>query len=391
MLKRDINHRHNSFFYRTFSNPFFKIGLAFGAILFLLMFIIFIAEQKTNSEINSFFDAFWYTLVTITTVGYGDITPDSIPGRIAGIFLLIFGVVIFAGFSGKMASVLFDRQMKQDRGLLKLQKISNHFIICGWKPEFDKILEGVLDANLTISLEKIVLINNAPSDAINAIRQDPRFTGIQYISGDFTDENILNKANIKTAERALVLSDKSENYSPLEIDSRTVLAVLTIENLNPRIYIAAELLDSKFEKHLSMAHCDEIILGNDCERQMVVSASSGTGLSNVLRELISTNDGILIEDIPNEFIGKTYKEMKQSNHGRKVLIGFLENTGNFYERRKEALKQAQKTPDMKKIVSNLQKVKLLKSNHPFLTPPDDYVISANSKAIFVKGAPNGNY
>jgi len=131
MLKRDINHRHNSFFYRTFSNPFFKIGLAFGAILFLLMFIIFIAEQKTNSEINSFFDAFWYTLVTITTVGYGDITPDSIPGRIAGIFLLIFGVVIFAGFSGKMASVLFDRQMKQDRGLLKLQKISNHFIICG--------------------------------------------------------------------------------------------------------------------------------------------------------------------------------------------------------------------------------------------------------------------
>ena len=78
-----------------------------------------------------------------------------------------------------------------------------------------------------------------------------------------------------------------------------MLAVLTIENLNPRIYIAAELLDSKFEKHLSMAHCDEIILGNDCERQMIVSASSGTGLSNVLRELISTNDGILIEDIPD--------------------------------------------------------------------------------------------
>lgn len=170
-----------------------------------------------------------------------------------------------------------------------------------------------------------------------------------------------------------------------------MLAVLTIENLNPRIYIAAELLDSKFEKHLSMAHCDEIILGNDCERQMIVSASSGTGLSNVLRELISTNDGILIEDIPNEFIGKTYKEMKQSCTDRKVLIGFLENTGNFYERRKEALEEAQKTPDMKKIVSNLQKVKLLKSNHPFLTPPDDYLISANSKAIFVKGAPNGSY
>src|SRR5574344_2940632 len=132
MLKRDINHRHNSFFYRTFSNPFFKIGLAFGAILFLLMFIIFIAEQKTNSEINTFFDAFWYTLVTITTVGYGDITPDSFIGRFAGLILLLFGAIIFAAFTGKIASILFDKQLKKDRGLIQLKKIKNHFLICGW-------------------------------------------------------------------------------------------------------------------------------------------------------------------------------------------------------------------------------------------------------------------
>jgi len=54
-----------------------------------------------------FFDSFWYTLITITTVGYGDIAPESIEGRIAGIFLLLFGVAVFGALSGKIASILF--------------------------------------------------------------------------------------------------------------------------------------------------------------------------------------------------------------------------------------------------------------------------------------------
>lgn len=101
------------------------------------MYIIFITEKDNNSKINTFFDAFWYTLITITTVGYGDITPRSFVGRFAGLILLLFGVVIFAAFSGKIASILFDKQLKKDRGLIQLKKIKNHFLICGWKPDFE--------------------------------------------------------------------------------------------------------------------------------------------------------------------------------------------------------------------------------------------------------------
>ena len=82
-------------------------------ILFMIMLIIYLTEQQTNSSINSFFDAFWYTLVTITTVGYGDITPESTIGRLAALILLIAGVAIFGAFSGKFASVLFDQQRKK--------------------------------------------------------------------------------------------------------------------------------------------------------------------------------------------------------------------------------------------------------------------------------------
>lgn len=355
--------------------------------LFIIMFIIFKSEQGTNSEINTMFDAFWYTLVTITTVGYGDITPDSVAGRIAAMVLLLVGVAIFGALSGKFASFLFDRQQKKDRGLLKMSKIKNHFLICGWKPGFEKILEGILEANAEIPIEKFVLLNDVEQSEMEKIKNHEEFKGIQYLKGDFTDEDSLLKAQIVTASRVLILADSTDNFSSLEIDSRTVLAVITIKNLNPRIYCVAEILDSKFEKHLSIAHCDEIILSADYEKSLLVQASSGKGMSNILRELISDNteSSIILVDIPDVFKGRTYKEYRVSLRTQDILIGLLENTGNFYNRRMEALAEAQKNPDMEKIVTNLKKVKTLQSNLPRFTPSDDYIIPANCKGIFIHG------
>lgn len=372
-----------------FTSSYILWGIILFLSLFILMFIIFISEQKTNSEINSIFDAIWYTLVTITTVGYGDIAPTSVIGRITAMILLIAGVAIFGALSGKFASFLFERQQKKDRGLLKMTNMKNHFLILGWKQNFSKILEGILYANPEIPAEKMVLLNNAPLSEIEVIKSDERFKNINFLHGDFTDEGTLLKAQLSTADRAVILADTSENFSTLEIDSRTVLAVITIKNLNPKIYCVAEILDTKFEKHLTLAHCDEIILSSDYEQNLLVKASAGKGMSHILRELISDDNdsGILIENIPDKFIGKPYQDFKNSLASQKdILIGLLENTGNFYKRRKEALAEAQKNPDIEKIVLNLKKVKTLKSNEPYFAPDDSYIIPSNAKAIFIHGS-----
>lgn len=392
-MKRKVKNNKSKFLQKLFEYivaPTSIFVITTSIILILIMFIIFISEKDTNSQISSIFDAFWYTLVTITTVGYGDITPESVTGRIAAMFLLLVGVAIFGALSGKFASFLFDRQQKKDKGLLKMSKMKNHFIICGWKAGFEKILEGILDANPEIPIEKFVLLNNAALSEIDRIKSLEKFKGIQYLNGDFTDEDSLHKAQIVTASRVLILADSTDNYSSLEIDSRTVLAVITIKNLNPRIYCVAEILDSKFEKHLSIAHCDEILLSADYEKSLLVQASSGKGMSNILRELISDNteSSIILEDIPEEYKGHSYKEYRTSLKTQDILIGLLENTGNFYNRRMEALAEAQKNPDMEKIVSNLKKVKTLQSNLPKLTPSDDYIIPANCKGIFIHGNNN---
>ena len=385
------NHKKkNNFFSRLFELLTSKLVIAslITILIFtVLMLIIFLSEQKTNSAINTLFDAIWYTLVTITTVGYGDITPHSILGRTSAMILLLAGVALFGALSGKFASFLFDRQQKKDRGLLKMNKIKNHFLICGWKPNFERILEGILLANPEIPPEKIILLNNSSQNEMEKIKADSRFKNINYIHGDFTDEDTLLKSQIKTAERTLILADNSENFSSLETDSRTVLAVITIKNLNPKIYCVAEIIDSKFEKHLSLAHCDEIILSADYGQNLLIQASSGKGMSHILRELISeeSDSGILICDIPQKFVGNNYGEFRLSLKTSDILIGLLENTGNFYSRRKEALAEAQKNPNVEEVVSNLKKVKSLKSNLPVFAPKDDYIIPKNAKAIFIHG------
>ena len=384
------NKKKNNFFSRLFELLTSKLVIAslITILIFtVLMLIIFLSEQKTNSAINTLFDAIWYTLVTITTVGYGDITPRSILGRTSAMILLLAGVALFGALSGKFASFLFDRQQKKDRGLLKMNKIKNHFLICGWKPNFERILEGILLANPEIPPEKIILLNNSSQNEMEKIKADSRFKNINYIHGDFTDEDTLLKSQIKTAERTLILADNSENFSSLETDSRTVLAVITIKNLNPKIYCVAEIIDSKFEKHLSLAHCDEIILSADYGQNLLIQASSGKGMSHILRELISeeSDSGILICDIPQKFVGNNYGEFRLSLKTSDILIGLLENTGNFYSRRQEALAEAQKNPNVEEVVSNLKKVKSLKSNLPVFAPKDDYIIPKNAKAIFIHG------
>ncbi len=374
------------FFSNLFYDQFVQYTLLLICIFIVIMLFIFTAEKDLNDKITNFFDVLWFSLVTVTTVGYGDITPVTFAGRIAGIALLLFGVITFAAISGKVASVLFDRQLKRDRGRVKLNKISKHFIICGWKNGFERVLEGILNSNPNLTLDKIVLINTAPPEVIENLRTNPEYKDINYINGDYTQEATLLMANIKTAERVLLLADYSQKFSQLEMDSRTVLATLTIAALNPKIYRVVELIDPSFERHLQGAHCDEIILTSDYERSLLVSASSGIGLSHVLKHLLPevSGKGLVIGDIKKSFIGKTYVEYRRSLTGsNKILIGLLENTGNFYHRRREALDDAQKNPNMRQIVTNLKQIKKLKSNEPVLVPPDSYIIKENTKGIFI--------
>lgn len=365
-------------------NPFFYVVIAFLALMIVLVDVIYRYEAGVTME--HYGDSIWNFLIAFVA-GYYDICVVTPIGRFCSFIILISGILLFSTITGKIASVFMDIQLKKNKGLKKMKNLNGHFLLCGYRDGFERILDTVLRSNPDISTDMIVLINDAPYENIEQLRNNPKFKDIQYVAGDFSEKETLDRALIKDAERVLIMADRSKNYSQMEMDSRTVLAVLTMKNINPKLYIAAELYDSKFQNHLEMAHCDEIILTSDYEHALLATASSGMGYSNVIRELIGddADSGIIIEDISSSFVGKTYGELRSSMSKSSVLIGLLQNTGNFYMRRQDALREAQRNPDVKKIVGNLKKIKTLKSNDPLLVPSDDFIIQSNTKAIFVRG------
>jgi len=352
----------------SLKNPFTYLFILIVILLVAATIVVGNTEPyHPDGEVTNWKDAIWHSIVAVVAAYY-DYYMKTVPGRLASLVLLLVGMAFWTIVLGKITSAILSVQSKNNKGLKKLKRMKGHFLLCGWRPGFEKILEAVMIQNPEISADNIVVVNNAPVEQMGILRSDSRFNEIKYIAGDFSDAEVLKKAFIQTAQRALVIADYSSgtDISDMEVDSRTVLSVLTMKNLNQNVYVSAELLSNKFEEHLRMANVDELILTQDYEHSLLATASSGLGYSNVIKALISddADTGIIIEDIAKNLIGKTYSELvsqydAESDSGE-VLVGLLLNAGT----------------DRKKNGS---------INEPVLTPADDFIIPESAKAVVVRG------
>jgi voltage-gated potassium channel len=96
-----------------------KTRLVHGAVIFLFILgagtiSFFLLEHGLNRNVDSFDDALWYVIVTITTVGYGDISPTSVGGRIAGAIIMIAGVFFMSLLTASLASIMIEKDSKEE-------------------------------------------------------------------------------------------------------------------------------------------------------------------------------------------------------------------------------------------------------------------------------------
>ena len=346
-------------------------------------------EHDINEGFRHVGDVIWWTVVTASTVGYGDRVPQTTGGRVIGILVIVVGVGVASIVTGKIASWLVEWKIKEGSGLATQKKIKHHLVICGWKNEMPGLLTDILKVNRGMASEDIVLVGMVQPAAVENLRSIPKLENIRFVRGDYVDEAVLHRAHIKRAAKVLVLADSSIEVSPREADSRTVMTVLTIKTISKDIYTCVELIDSKFERYLQSVHCDEIFPARHHNRILLANVSAASGVSHIVRDLLDMEHSRLVtKEVPERFVGETFASLSEYLMGvdKSILIGILENTGNIYKRKREALRMAQKTPDISRLVANLQDVKKLRGNEPVFNPDPDYRVKPYSRAILIRAS-----
>ena len=229
----------------------FRIGIG---ILVVVMILGTIGFYYVEENISSVLDAFYFTLVTVSTVGYGDITPVTTQGKILSIILIILGV----GSVFIVVPAFFELIVKKEiEEVLKLptekSKMTDHIIVCGW----GKVGKTLVD-ELEIRGEKFVIIENSPQRIKHLVERD-----FFVIEGDACSETILDKANI---DQAKIL------YATLD-DASNVFIVLTAKIINPEIKIVSKVDYIKNEAKLIKAGADEIINCHEIGAKKMLSFS----------------------------------------------------------------------------------------------------------------------
>ncbi len=346
-------------------------------------------ELDTNEQFSDLLDGLWWSIITFSTTGYGDKVPITLGGRIIAVVTIFVGIGAMSLLSGGLASWLVARNTKARRGLREYRKLRGHLIVCGWKPDMKETLLDILRASRELTSEDIVLISNVDPERVEELKETDELRGIKFVRGDYFSELTLGRANLVQAQKLLILADVLESNVSSEVDSKTVLTVLTAKSLAKNVYVTAEVLDRKFESYLRQADCDEILFSRDFSRQILASTSATNGMSHIIYELLTNerSDSCLrTHEIPAKFQNKPYGEFRAtfSDRRNRLLLGLLENTGSPGRMKMEALREAQKTSDVSQLIQNLQGVKGLEVNKPVFLPADDYLIQSHALAIVLE-------
>ncbi len=221
---------------------------------------------------------------------------------------------------------------------------------------------------------------------------DERLSGLRWFEGEPFEEQVLLKAGAREADRALVLVDTSDRASSVnEADTRTVMTVLSIKKLRPELHVVAEVVDPDFLPFLEMAQVDEVLWVRETNRMLLAQVSVATGVAEVFRALCGAQaDGagrLDAIDLPQGFDGGSFAELRSGieSGGHGLCIGYVENPGNRRTQKWAALEEAQKSPEVRKVLGNLGEVLKRRFNHPVLLPSDSEPVPPGARALVLKG------
>lgn len=288
-------------------------------LLFLLVIIIGVLGYMYLSN-DSFVNALYMTIITITTVGFGEIHPLSQNEKLFTIFLILMSIVIL----GLIASVitqyvasdeLFER-IKFKKVQKKINQLKNHTIVCGF---------GRNGKQAVVKLKKysksLVIIENDES-LISEIENE----NLLCIHGNATNDHVLIKAGIMSASNLI---------TTLPSDADNLFVVLSARQLNENLTIVSRASDDPSDSKLRIAGANNVImpdkLGGDHMASLLVTPDivEFVDMLAVDSDNATHLEEIIVENLPKEFLSKSIRDLDLRRKTGCTVIGF-KTPGNEY-------------------------------------------------------------
>ncbi len=192
----------------------------------------------------SFLDAVYMTVISLTTVGFGEVHALSPKGRVFTILLLVMGLGIFSYSVRVLAEATIEGHFKGILGRKRMQKaiekLNNHFIVCGYGR-----IGRTISKDITHKGIPVVVVESNPE-----VTSELEDRHMPFIQGDATHDEVLLQAGVKKARGIICV---------LHTDAANVYVTLTARTLNPGLLIVARADDTNAEKKMIQAGADRVI------------------------------------------------------------------------------------------------------------------------------------
>jgi voltage-gated potassium channel len=257
-----------------------RMLLALGLVVLVAMVAYLGRDGYTDPEGDgtiSLLDAFYYSTVTITTTGYGDIRPVSDEARLLTTIVVTPARILFLILLvGTTLEVLAERSREAYRRRRWRKGLRDHTIICGFGIKGRMAATTLIDKGVAASA--LVAIDNDPAARMRATAM-----GVAVIAGSSSETHVLREAGVCDAAAVVVAVNR---------DDTAVLTTLTARELNPTVTIVAAVREEENAHLLHQSGAQSVITSSGAAGRLLGQATVSPRVTDVLEDLISVGSGL---------------------------------------------------------------------------------------------------
>ncbi|XP_058649318.1 calcium-activated potassium channel subunit alpha-1a-like isoform X1 [Onychostoma macrolepis] len=258
-------------------------------------------ENFQNSQPLSYWECVYLLMVTMSTVGYGDVCAKTTLGRLFMVFFILGGLAMFASYVPEIIELIGNR--KKYGGSYSAVNGRKHIVVCGHitLESVSNFLKDFLHKDRDdVNVEIVFLHNISPNLELEALFKR-HFTQVEFYQGSVLNPHDLARVKIESADACLILANKY-CADPDAEDASNIMRVISIKNYHPKIRIITQMLQYHNKAHLlnipswNWKEGDDAICLAELKLGFIAQSCLAQGLSTMLANLFSMRSYIKIEE-----------------------------------------------------------------------------------------------